>query len=87
MKKSTLFSILTILVFIPATLFLGTHLRGRWYYRLTLGITPDLGIVSQIILIFLMYIGRVGGLTLIFSTVSGNRGNTARLPQEKLTVG
>ena len=54
---------------------------------LTLGITPDLGIVSQIILIFLMYIGRVGGLTLIFSTVSGNRGNTARLPQEKLTVG
>jgi len=32
MKKSTLFSILTILVFIPATLFLGTHLRGRWYY-------------------------------------------------------
>jgi len=54
---------------------------------LTLGITPGLGIVSQIILIFLMYIGRVGGLTLIFSTVSGNRGNTARLPQEKLTVG
>ena len=54
---------------------------------LTLGITPDLGIASQIILIFLMYIGRVGGLTLIFSTVSGNRGNTARLPQEKLTVG
>ena len=54
---------------------------------LTLGITPDLEIVSQIILIFLMYIGRVGGLTLIFSTVSGNRGNTARLPQEKLTVG
>jgi len=54
---------------------------------LTLGITPGLGIVSQIILIFLMYIGRVGGLTLIFSTISGNRGNTARLPQEKLTVG
>jgi len=54
---------------------------------LTLGITPDLGIVSQIILIFLMYVGRVGGLTLIFSPVSGNRGNTARLPQEILTVG
>ena len=54
---------------------------------LTLGITPDLGIASQIILIVLMYIGRVGGLTLIFSALSGNQGNTARLPQEKITVG
>ena len=54
---------------------------------LTLGITPNLGIASQIILIVLMYIGRVGGLTLIFSPLSGNQGNTARPPQEKITVG
>lgn len=54
---------------------------------LTLGITPNLEIASQIILIVLMYIGRVGGLTLIFSALSGNQGNTARLPQEKITVG
>ena len=54
---------------------------------LTLGITPTLGTASRIILILLMYIGRVGGLTLIFSTVSGNLGNTAKLPLEKLTVG
>ena len=54
---------------------------------LTLGITPTLGTVSQIILIVLMYIGRVGGLTLIFSALSGRQGNTARLPQEKITVG
>ena len=54
---------------------------------LTLGITPGLGGVSRAIIILLMYIGRVGGLTLIFSAVSGSKGNTARLPQEKLTVG
>lgn len=54
---------------------------------LTLGITPNLEIASQIILTVLMYIGRVGGLTLIFSALSGNQGNTARLPQEKITVG
>ena len=54
---------------------------------LTLGITPNLGIASQIILIVLMYIGRAGGLTLIFSALSGNQGNTAQLPQEKITVG
>lgn len=54
---------------------------------LTVGITSELGLISRCILIFLMYIGRVGGLTLIFSTVSARQGNTARLPQEKLTVG
>ena len=54
---------------------------------LTMGITPALGQVSRLILILLMFVGRVGGLTLIFSAVSGSRGNTARLPQEKLTVG
>lgn len=54
---------------------------------LTMGITPALGQISRLILILLMFVGRVGGLTLIFSAVSGNRGSTARLPQEKLTVG
>lgn len=54
---------------------------------LTLGITPNLKSVSRMILIVLMYTGRVGGLTLIFSALSGKQGNTARLPQEKLTVG
>ncbi len=53
---------------------------------LTLGVTPELGLLSQGILIFLMYIGRVGGLTLIFATVSANK-TVARLPQEKMTVG
>ena len=54
---------------------------------LTLGITPSLGPVSRVILIFLMYIGRVGGLTLIFSALTTNQSNMARLPQEKITVG
>lgn len=53
---------------------------------LTLGVTPQLGLLSRSILIALMYLGRVGGLTLIFATLS-RQDNTARLPQEKLTVG
>lgn len=53
---------------------------------LTLGITPGLSIFSRVILIILMYIGRVGGLTLIFSAVT-SQGNLSKLPQEKLTVG
>lgn len=40
---------------------------------LSLGITPDLGLFSHIILICLMFFGRVGGLTLIFATISEKR--------------
>ena len=54
---------------------------------LTLGITPDLSVLSQLILVSLMYLGRVGGLTLIFAALSTTKGNTARFPQEKMTVG
>ena len=54
---------------------------------LTLGITPQLSTVSRIILIILMYIGRVGGLTLLFSALTPGQSSMAKLPQEKLTVG
>lgn len=55
---------------------------------LTLGITPELGLVSKGILVILMYVGRVGGLTLVFATLSGNgQSNGSRLPQEQMTVG
>lgn len=54
---------------------------------LSLGITPDLGTVSRWILILLMFLGRVGGLTLIFAALSGTHKKAAKFPQEKITVG
>ena len=54
---------------------------------LTLGITPQLGAVSQIILMILMFLGRVGGLTLIYAALSGSGKKISKLPQEKITVG
>ncbi len=54
---------------------------------LTTGITPGLSTVSKIILIFFMYFGRVGGLTLTYSIVSLTKKETSKLPAEKLTVG
>ena len=54
---------------------------------LSLGITPGLGTASKIILMILMFFGRVGGLTIIFATVTGNKGNIGKLPQEKIMVG
>lgn len=53
---------------------------------LTLGITPGLHILSRLILIVLMYLGRVGGLTLIYAVVS-RRNTNAKMPLEKITVG
>ncbi len=32
MKKATLFSLLDIFLLVPLTLFLGSRIRGRWYY-------------------------------------------------------
>ena len=53
---------------------------------LSFGITPTLSVISKSILIILMFMGRVGGLTLIYATVS-RRGTMAKLPQERITVG
>lgn len=54
---------------------------------LSLGITPHLGIISQLILILLMFFGRVGGLTLIFAALTGTSANGSKYPEEKITVG
>lgn len=54
---------------------------------LTLGITPELGVISQTILMILMFLGRVGGLTLIYAALSGSGKKISKLPQEKMTVG
>ncbi len=54
---------------------------------LTLGMTPTLGVLSKIILIILMYVGRIGGLTIILATLSSKPLQEGKLPIEKITVG
>ena len=54
---------------------------------LTLGITPQLHISSQLILILLMYLGRVGSLTLMYAALSGKKIINTKLPLEKITIG
>ena len=53
---------------------------------LTLGITPMLSIPSKLIIIFLMYFGRAGGLTFIYATLRSSN-IQANYPQEKIMVG
>ena len=54
---------------------------------LTLGITPGLSLLSRVILILLMYLGRAGGLTLVFAALSVGKNNGSRYPLEQLNVG
>ena len=54
---------------------------------LTLGITPTLSTASHCILIFLMFFGRVGGLTLLLAISKHQVIANANLPQENITIG
>lgn len=54
---------------------------------LTLGITPSLSVVSHLILTVLMYLGRVGMLTVVFAAVKTDVNSNAKFPVEKITVG
>ena len=54
---------------------------------LSLGLTPTLGAVSRIILMILMFFGRVGGLTLSYAAVSGRNAEVSKCPEEKIIVG
>ena len=54
---------------------------------LSLGITPALGTVSHLILIALMFFGRVGGLTLMFAAINSRNSEVSLCPIEKINVG
>lgn len=54
---------------------------------LTLGVTPGLGMVSKLLLAFLMLCGRVGSITMLLAFSSEKRVTNSRLPLEKVQVG
>ena len=54
---------------------------------LTLGLTPSLSTVSHVILMALMFLGRVGVLTLIYAALPSGTDTDSRLPMEKISIG
>ncbi len=54
---------------------------------LSMGITPGLSAASRIILILLMFFGRVGGLTIIYAAFSHKDSSILKYPVENITVG
>lgn len=53
----------------------------------TLGLTSLLSSVSKVILILLMFFGRMGGLTIMFATFEKAKPQVYRLPEEEVSVG
>lgn len=54
---------------------------------LSLSLTPTLSAASKVIIILLMFIGRVGGLTILFSLSGKKDASVGRYPAENVTVG
>jgi trk system potassium uptake protein TrkH len=54
---------------------------------LTMGITSTLSTVSKYVLIFLMYTGRVGGLTLVFAAITRKSMGNRQYPADNIAVG
>lgn len=53
----------------------------------TLGITPTLSVASKLVLILLMFWGRVGGMTIVYAALATKHPYVSEYPQEKITVG
>lgn len=54
---------------------------------LTLGITPQLGMFSKLLLALLMFVGRVGSLTILLAFSSPKKMVASKLPLEKVQIG
>ena len=54
---------------------------------LSLGITPELGIFSQVLMALLMIFGRVGSITILLAFTTAHSTFTSKLPTEKIRIG
>lgn len=55
---------------------------------LTMGLTPDLTLVGKVIIILMMFIGRVGIMTVVFSMLGRSRQDTNfKYPEETVMIG
>ena len=54
---------------------------------LSLNLTPQVGMVSKIILAMLMFIGRVGSVTIMMGFSSPRKMSPSKLPLEKVQIG
>ena len=54
---------------------------------LTLGLTPSLSIIGKVLIIIMMYLGRVGPLTVVLALTREKRDNGIKYPEGKILIG
>ena len=79
--------VISIIEDMPLTVCLFETASAIGTVGLSLGVTPTLCTASKLILAALMYLGRVGGMTLVFAALSSKTKNISKYPQEKIIVG
>ena len=72
---------------IPAAACLYETASALGTVGLSLGITAQLGLLSRIVLMILMFLGRVGSLTIAYAAFSSADSRSSRFPHASVTVG
>lgn len=54
---------------------------------LTLGLTPELSSVGRVLIIMMMYLGRVGPLTVVLSITKKKVNSGIKYPEGKILIG
>lgn len=54
---------------------------------LSFGVTPELGIISEVLLTLLMLFGRVGSITILLAFASGRTPTASKLAKEEIQIG
>ncbi len=54
---------------------------------LSLGVTPGLSEIGKVVIMLLMFIGRLGPITIAFAFIKDRKPNKIRLPEEKILIG
>ena len=54
---------------------------------LTLGLTSELSNIGKVLIIFMMYLGRVGPLTVVLSITKKRKNSGIKYPEGKILIG
>jgi trk system potassium uptake protein len=54
---------------------------------LSMGITPGMSVMGKVVLILLMYLGRIGPLTFTLALIEGQKDTHIRYPEEEVVIG
>lgn len=79
--------ILTITENAPLNILMFEVISAFGTVGLSLGLTPDLSAVGKVVIALLMFIGRVGPLTLAFALAKGNKKVPIKYVEEKIMIG